>query len=51
MLLLPAGHFRHALQKVIELTDDFDVDVKDLAAVKAKLAEQGVTVSGCSGAG
>ncbi|KAG2498075.1 hypothetical protein HYH03_003835 [Edaphochlamys debaryana] len=30
-------------QKVIELTDDFDVDVKDLAAVKAKLAEQGIT--------
>ncbi|KXZ56989.1 hypothetical protein GPECTOR_1g894 [Gonium pectorale] len=30
-------------QKVVELTDDFDVDTKDLAAVKAKLAEQGMT--------
>ncbi|GFR40749.1 hypothetical protein Agub_g1359 [Astrephomene gubernaculifera] len=30
-------------QNVMELTDDFDVDVKDLTAVKAKLAEQGVT--------
>ncbi|GIL92486.1 hypothetical protein Vretimale_19342 [Volvox reticuliferus] len=30
-------------QKVVEVTDDFDVDVKDLAAVKAKLTEQGLT--------
>ncbi|KAG2433561.1 hypothetical protein HYH02_012678 [Chlamydomonas schloesseri] len=35
--------FEDDSQKVVELTDDFDVDTKDLAAVKAKLAEQGVT--------
>ncbi|GLC50852.1 hypothetical protein PLESTB_000438900 [Pleodorina starrii] len=34
--------FEDDAQKVIELTDDFDVDVKDLAAVKTKLAEQGI---------
>eukprot|EP00798_Chlamydomonas_sp_ICE-L_P004895 gene4895-34661_t len=30
-------------QSVVELTDDFDVDVKDIEAVKAKLRSQGVT--------
>ncbi|EFJ48516.1 hypothetical protein VOLCADRAFT_120868 [Volvox carteri f. nagariensis] len=29
-------------QKVVEVTDDFDVDVKDPVAVKAKLVEQGL---------
>lgn len=37
--------FEDDRQQVVEVTDDFDVDTKDLAAVKAKLTEQGITVS------
>ena len=35
----------------MELTDDFDVDTKDLKAVKEKLAAQGVTVGAAQGGG
>ena len=36
-------------ESVMELTDDFDVDTKDLKAVKEKLAAQGVTVGAAQG--
>ena len=38
-------------ESVMELTDDFDVDTKDLKAVKEKLAAQGVTGEGGTGGG
>lgn len=38
-------------QTVEEVKDDFDVDLKDTEAVKAKLAEQGVKVGPVGGGG